>query len=241
MLSSQCFENPPSKSTAVASGGGSVQEIGGLTAYINGPSDSKLAILFINDAFGFESPNLRKLADKVAAAGYFVVVPDFFYGDPYDPNDPHFDIQAWFNKHNTVKGFEDARAVIAAVKSKGVSAVGATGYCWGGMVAVKLAGTDEINAAVASHPGPITEDEINQIKVPTAILGAEFDSIFPAEKLKHFEQMLSTKSEVDSMVKIFPGVGHGWTMRYNDEDEAAVKSAQEAHDDMFNWLTKYVK
>ncbi|KAK8548519.1 hypothetical protein V6N13_054689 [Hibiscus sabdariffa] len=240
MLSSQCFENPPSKSTA-ATGGGSVQEIGGLAAYINGPPDSKLAILFIHDAFGFDTPNLRKLADKAAAAGYFVVVPDFFYGDPYDTTDPHFDREAWFNRHSPVKGFEDAKAVIAALKSKGISAIGATGYCWGGMVAVKLAGTDEIKAAVASHPGPITEDEINGIKVPTSILGAEFDSIFPAEKLKQFEQMLSTKSEVDSMVKVFPGVGHGWTMRYNDEDESAVKSAQEAHDDMFNWFNKYVK
>ena len=30
------------------------------------------------------------------------------------------------------KGFEDAKPVIAALKEKGVSAVGAAGYCWGG-------------------------------------------------------------------------------------------------------------
>lgn len=47
--------------------------------------------------------------------------------------------------------------------------------------------------------------------------------------------------QVDSFVKIFPGVGHGWTVRYDDNDEFAVKSAQESHEDMMNWLTKYIK
>lgn len=47
--------------------------------------------------------------------------------------------------------------------------------------------------------------------------------------------------QVDSFVKIFPGVGHGWTVRYDDNNEFAVKSAQESHVDMLNWLTKYIK
>jgi carboxymethylenebutenolidase len=47
--------------------------------------------------------------------------------------------------------------------------------------------------------------------------------------------------QVDSFVKIFPGVSHGWTLRYNPDDESAVKIAEEAHSDMLKWLTKYVK
>jgi carboxymethylenebutenolidase len=47
--------------------------------------------------------------------------------------------------------------------------------------------------------------------------------------------------QLDSFVKIFPGVAHGWTVRYNVEDESAVKSAEEAHLDTLNWFTKYVK
>ena len=47
--------------------------------------------------------------------------------------------------------------------------------------------------------------------------------------------------QFDSFVKIYPGVAHGWTVRYNVEDESAVKSAEEAHLDMLNWFTKYVK
>ena len=47
--------------------------------------------------------------------------------------------------------------------------------------------------------------------------------------------------QFDSFVKIFPGVAHGWSVRYNLEDDSAVKSAEEAQLDMLNWFTKYVK
>ncbi|KAE8076955.1 hypothetical protein FH972_015571 [Carpinus fangiana] len=171
MSSSQCFENPPSLSSAC--GAGTVQELGGLQTYD--------------------------------------------------------------------KGCEDAKRVIAALKSKGVSAIGVAGFCWGGMVSVKLASSTDIQAAVVLHPGPITEDEIDGVKVPIAILGAEIDHISPPEQLKRFGEKLSVKSELDSFVKIFPGVAHGWTVRYSAEDESGVKSAEEAHLDLLNWFTKYVK
>jgi len=51
---------------------------------------------------------------------------------------------------------------------------------------------------------------------------------------------LSAKQEVDSFVKIYPGVAHGWTVRYNENDEVAVKNAEEAHVKMLEWLNKYL-
>lgn len=42
-------------------------------------------------------------------------------------------------------------------------------------------------------------------------------------------------------MKIFPGVAHGWTMRYDVNDEAAVKNAEEAHQNMLGWFSKYLK
>ncbi|KAF3957569.1 hypothetical protein CMV_017428 [Castanea mollissima] len=237
MSSSQCFENPPTLSSTC--GAGTVQEFGGLQTYITGSPDSKLAILLISDVFGYEAPNLRKLADKVASAGYLVVVPDFFYGDPIiNFNDPTFDRDSWRKTHNTDKGYEDAKPVLTALKSRGVSAIGAAGFCWGGKVVVKLASSTDIQAAVVLHPGKITEDEIDDVKVPIAILGAEIDHTSPPEQLKEFGKKLSEKSEFDSFVKIFPGVAHGWSVRYSLEDESAVKSAEEAQLDMLNWFTK---
>ncbi|KAJ9700204.1 hypothetical protein PVL29_005835 [Vitis rotundifolia] len=243
MSTSRCYENPPSFSPG--SGAGTVQEVGGggLKAYVTGPLDSKLAILFVSDAFGYEAPNLRKLADKVTAAGFLVVAPDFFYGDPVDLSNPNFDRQVWIAAHGTDKGCEDAKAEIAALKSKGVSAIGAAGFCWGGKVVVNLASSDHIQAAVVLHPGRITDDEINdkEVKTPITILGAEIDDASPPEQLKLFGEILSAKSGMDCFVKIFPGVAHGWTVRYSVEDEWGVKSAEEAHGDVLNWFSKYTK
>ncbi|XP_030519590.2 endo-1,3;1,4-beta-D-glucanase-like [Rhodamnia argentea] len=241
MSSSQCFENPPNLSSTC--GAGRVEELAGLKTYVTGPSDSKRAVLLIADVFGYEAPKLRKLADKVASAGFLVVVPDFLYGDPFpmDYTNPNFDREAWKKIHSTDKMCEDAKPVISALKSKGVSAIGAAGFCWGGKVLVKLAGTEDIQAAVILHPGPMTEDEIEAIKIPTAILGAEIDHASPPEELKKFGKIMSAKTEFESYVKIFPSVSHGWSVRYDDDNEFAVKSAEEAQEDTLNWFLKHVK
>ena len=48
-------------------------------------------------------------------------------------------------------------------------------------------------------------------------------------------------SQMDSYVKIFPKVSHGWIVRYNVEDEAAVKSAEESHYNLLEWFAMYLK
>lgn len=44
----------------------------------------------------------RKLADKIAAAGFFVVVPDFLYKDPYVPEDANRQLPVWIKDHGAV-------------------------------------------------------------------------------------------------------------------------------------------
>ncbi|XP_027091479.1 endo-1,3;1,4-beta-D-glucanase-like isoform X2 [Coffea eugenioides] len=207
MSGPQCCENAPSLSSS--SGAGHVEEIGGLQSYVTGPADSKIAVLLVSDVFGYEAPKLRKLADKVAGAGIFVVVPDFFFGDPLVLEKTTVD--DWLKNHGPDQGFEHAKPVIEALKGKGITKVGAAGFCWGG------------------------------VKVPISILGAEKDQKWPPELLKKFGEALDAKPEVDGFVKIFPGATHGWTVRYKDEDEKEVKAAAEAHQDTLDWFVKYLK
>ena len=218
-----------------------MEKLAGLDTYVVGSPASNRAILLISDIFGFEAPNLRKLADKVAAAGYYVAVPDFFYGDPYVPENTDRPVLVWLKDHGADKGFEDTKPVIEALKSKGISTIGAAGFCWGAKVVVELGKCELIQAGVFLHPSFVTVDDIKAIKVPLAVLGAETDHVSPPALLLQYEEVLKTRPEIDSYVKIFPKVAHGWTVRYNVEDAEAVKAAEESHENMLEWFVKYVK
>ncbi|KAL4392940.1 hypothetical protein AHAS_Ahas02G0002200 [Arachis hypogaea] len=46
----------------------------------------------------------QKLTRK-EASGYYVVVPDFFYGEPYDPQNTNRPLGEWLKDHGTVSSF----------------------------------------------------------------------------------------------------------------------------------------
>lgn len=59
----------------------------------------------ITDVIGHRFINAQLIADQFAANGYFVLMPDLFYGDPIPLNRPgDFDIQAWLKgEYNETK------------------------------------------------------------------------------------------------------------------------------------------
>ncbi|KAI3790622.1 hypothetical protein L2E82_03803 [Cichorium intybus] len=257
MSGPECCENPPK----LASGGesGDVVQIASLNSYVSGNADSKIAVLLVSDVFGYEAPKLRKLADKVASAGYYVVVPDFFHGDPVIPGTS---LQDWLKNHEPLEAVEFAKSVIKALKEKGVSKIGAAGFCWGAKVVVELAKEAEIQVAALLHPSFVTLDDLKGVKVSTGIFGAEIDKMCPPEVVKEFELCFRSKTGaevqigmtldvageevgdpgkvgmIDHFVKIYNGVSHGWTTRWKDDDEIAMQCAKEALEDLLAWFGK---
>ncbi|XP_058759286.1 endo-1,3;1,4-beta-D-glucanase-like isoform X2 [Vicia villosa] len=226
MAGPECCSNAPILNPN--SGVGHVEKLGGLNTYVTGPSDSNFAILMVSEVFGFEAPNLRKLADKVAAAGYYVVVPDFLYGDPFTSENANRPLPVWLKDHLPNEAFEDAKPVIEALKRKAKTVV-------------ELAKSKLIQAAILLHPSFITLDDIKGVSIPIAILGAEIDQYCPPELLRQFQQLLTAELGDDSYVKLFPEVSHGWTIRYNIEDAMAVQAADESHRILLEWFAKHVK
>ncbi|KAJ7552896.1 hypothetical protein O6H91_06G075300 [Diphasiastrum complanatum] len=236
-----CVPAPPAHHTS----GGVVETWGAISVYINSPTPApSKAVILVTDVMGWEAPLLRKLADKIASAGYLVVVPDYFHGDSFvliEGASLLDRLQEWLPKHPpTPEPIEESKQIIEVLKEKGVQSVGVGGFCWGAKVAVVLAKEGDIQAAVLLHPSFLTSEDIKEVKVPIAILGAEIDQFSPPAVIKSFEEILISKSEVPHFVKVFPGVSHGWTVRYELNDEKAVAEAEEAHSDLLEWFGKYL-
>ncbi|XP_062100448.1 endo-1,3;1,4-beta-D-glucanase-like [Humulus lupulus] len=102
----------------------------------------------------------KKVADKVAAAGFFVAVPDFLKGDPFVRVDTKRPMSVWIKDHSTDEGFEFTKVVIQDLKNRGYYAIGAAGFCWGAMAAIQLAKCDSIKAAALLHQSYVTVDDI---------------------------------------------------------------------------------
>eukprot|EP01018_Ginkgo_biloba_P010074 Gb_35405 [translate_table: standard] len=147
----------------------------------------------------------------------------------------------WLKIHGPEKAFEPSRKVIESLKNRGIPTIGAAGFCWGAKVVVELTKGEDLKAVVILHPAFLTVEDIKVVKAPIAILGAEIDQYCPPEFVEQFGAIVSAKTEVDSFVKIYPGVAHGWTVRYSDDDEVAVKNAEAAHTDMLEWFNKHLK
>ncbi|KAL3641941.1 hypothetical protein CASFOL_012756 [Castilleja foliolosa] len=226
-------------------GKGKELKIGGLNAYVTGPNNSNKAVILASDVFGYNVTHLRLIADKVGKAGYYTLVPDFFNGDPFVAGDPNRNMTDWISIHPADKGIEDAKPIIKALKRKGIIKIGAAGFCWGAKLTVDLTKSPNVQAAVLLHPTFITNQDIQEVKVPISFLGGQNDTgsrtASPTALRQYVAIMKAKRPKVDTYIKIFEGARHGWTTRYNDTDAPAVQRAAKAHKKMLNWFNKYLK
>src|SRR5882757_1046282 len=158
-------------------------------------SAAKSGVILYQDAFG-PRPALDGMAERLAAEGYAVLVPDLFHRNaPYGP----FDAKTAFTEEKTkaalmalVTGtsqemtISDSAAFLEALAAEGVTGpIGTVGYCMGGARA--------LNAA-ATYPDRIM---------------AGVDRSFPPEQSTRLEEALRN-AEIDHAIENYVGMAHGW-------------------------------
>jgi carboxymethylenebutenolidase len=147
-----------------------------------------------------------------------------------------------FNKVDKDKMFEDMVAAAMWLKARPdcTGKIGATGFCYGGSTANKLAvrlGSD-LGAAVPFYGGPPATEDIQKIKAAVLVHHGELDTRLAAT-WPAYDQALSA-AHVPHEGYIYPGAVHGFNCdatpeRYN---KAAADLAWQR---TIDWFNKYVR
>ncbi|KAF4610803.1 hypothetical protein D9613_006673 [Agrocybe pediades] len=216
---------------------GKWEEIAGVKTYVATPTKDypkDKAILFLTDVFGPQLINAQLLADDFAENGFKVFAPDYLNGDPIPPDalnpGSNFDIGKWFPSHGSAQTRPVLDKVIAALKEKGITAFGATGYCFGGRYVFDLAFDNIIKASVVSHPSLLKVPEdlekyIASSKAPLLINSCTTDSQFPLESSAKADELFA-KYEHGYKREYFEGCTHGFAVR-GDMSDPKVKAGKE--------------
>ena len=181
-------------------------------------------VLMYMDGIGMR-PALHAVAERLASAGFHVMLPDLFYRlGPYTAPEPAklFGDPAvraeWFQRvrphMSAAKAMQDTRAFLAHLPA---AKIGTTGYCMGGGMSLAAAGTypERIVAAAAYHPGNVATDAPDSphllaaaIRARVYVGGASDDPTFPDEQKQRLADAL-TAARVDHAIETYPAK-HGW-------------------------------
>ena len=204
------------------------------------------AVLMFMDAIGLR-PRLEEMADRIAAEGYVVLVPNLIYRSGRAPVIP--DLVARLQSEDRATALAElgphmrqltpeaaARDTLAYVEyleqqpSVVPDLLGTTGYCMGGALSLRAAAQlpDKVTAAASFHGGNLAPDDPNgphhlapRIRAELYLAHADNDRSMPAEQITRLEEALSGAG-VTYTSEVYEGALHGFTM----SDMAAVYNAE---------------
>lgn len=191
-------------------------------------------VLMYQDAFGLR-PHLMAMADRLAAAGYLVLVPNVFYRHgraPVVELPEYIDMAARpdiVEKVMPLMGSltpemvaRDAGAYLQWFADSPLAVpgpVGITGYCMGARLALYTAGThpDRVAAAAGFHGGNLAGDEpdsphllAGRITAELYFAHADEDPSMPEEQIRRLERAF-TEAGVRHRCEVYAEAHHGYT------------------------------
>ncbi|GII76971.1 dienelactone hydrolase [Sphaerisporangium rufum] len=194
-------------------------------------------VLMYPDGFGIR-PVLREMAHELAGHGYYVLVPNFLYRHGPAPvielpahigEDVRPAVMArlmpLIQAHTTERVLRDADAYLRFLTSRpevGAGPVAVTGYCLGGLLAVRtaVAYPGQVAAVAGFHApvGAVGPGGLAELTAQVHFGHAETD-ITP-EALGELNRSLDAAG-VDHTSEIYPGTVHGFTMSDTDAFDPA--------------------
>eukprot|EP00993_Chasmostoma_nieuportense_P003719 NODE_4423_length_790_cov_8.179487_g4264_i0.p1 GENE.NODE_4423_length_790_cov_8.179487_g4264_i0~~NODE_4423_length_790_cov_8.179487_g4264_i0.p1 ORF type:complete len:262 (+),score=43.57 NODE_4423_length_790_cov_8.179487_g4264_i0:45-788(+) len=132
-------------------------------------------VILIADIFGMNSGRHKAIADQLALADFFVLVPDFFHGQSLkmpDLSTPRLgEFISSFPPQTLKPEFDEVRLYMTA---QGVKSVALMGFCWGCWALTAMAGLHlDYDCAVHCHPSLTIEENFFHRSLETFILGLD--------------------------------------------------------------------
>jgi carboxymethylenebutenolidase len=216
------------------------------------------AVLFYMDAFGLR-PHLCAMADRLAAEGFTVLVPNLFYRAG---RTPVFELPEFIDPGARPEIFQtigpimqqltpelamrDAGAYLEWLAESPLTTgepVGITGYCMGAVMALRTAGAypEHVAAMGGFHGGNLaTEAEDSPHLVAGKITAelyfghADQDHALPPEQIQRLDEAL-TEAGVRFRTEVYEGAPHGYTQADTAAyDEAGAERHWEALLELFH-------
>lgn len=185
-------------------------------------------VILYMDAFG-PRPALAGMAERMAALGHVVALPDLFYRHgAYGP----FDAATAFAREETAVPLRamigatsqdmtvaDSAPVLQILAEQGVTGpVAAVGYCMGGGRAISVAAAypQRIRLAASLHGGNLAADQpgsphlrLGSVSARVYVGVAGVDRSFPPEQSARLALALR-EAGTDHLIETYPTCQHGW-------------------------------
>ncbi|MFI5715568.1 dienelactone hydrolase family protein [Nocardia sp. NPDC051750] len=209
---------------------------GAADAYVAYPDDGVAhpGVLVIQDGFGLR-PSLRSLADRIAAHGYTVLLPNAYYRhgpapvielpdliDPAQRPEIFQQVLPMIRELTPELLRSDAGAYLewlSASPHVAAGKVGLTGYCMGARLAVLTAGMfpDRVAAVAGFHGGPLVTDAPDSPHLTVGNITAELyfahagdDHHITAEHIAQFDKALAAAG-IRHRTEVYEAAQHGYT------------------------------
>jgi carboxymethylenebutenolidase len=195
-------------------------------AYLARPGGQRRpGVLLMMDAFR-QRPQIERMADRIAAAGYVVLAPNHFYRAgrapvvPLDGLDDPERRSALFEQLRPLMAeltpervARDGDAYLDALAEVADGPVAITGYCMGGRVGWRIATThpDRVAALAGFHVGGLDGDGADRLRGEVYLGYADNDRNATPEQVAAVDAALD-EAGVPHRSEVYAGAAHGYTM-----------------------------
>ena len=215
----------------------------GAYAFVAEPDDDTRhsGMLLIQEWWGIE-PHIRDLAQKLAADGFVVAVPDLFHGKIVtEPNEAEKMVMMIAgNIDKAAKEIIGALETVKAMPNVEPKKPGLMGFCVGGMMAYIVASRYSDLGAVVPFYGAgydPTPEDVAKVNAPVLAIYGSRDESVSKEQIQKIERMYKAAGK-DFTVKVFDA-GHAFiNLSHGDGNE---KAAAEAWPLAVNFLKEKLK